>query len=424
VLEGRALFSKVRFKILKQFAPLAMTFVRQSVVDAMGDFVAMGVANKKLESRHKIDHNKHLAMIEPFNLQENQQSIETAWRQKTLMSAEILGRAAKHLMRPEVIHDRSRLDLMWCESALGVRGPTNTAGRFEFVKVSKIDTVNSGIERMIEVLQTRPPPLQLSQLRFRHNLSTSKSGLWIDTSNEQIKALIDEGDWLRFFLGLGWTIEAGQKHKEFVLCDDGRLSFEPAKTQCWLASYDHNNNEIPIESLVSLFSQPGPEANRALLAAGFDLLSDQLIPETWGFAEWGAGSGNLTAAFASHFKGQSIASELEAAAAECLKSNCERFFTHVRSDCKAAEVGFTNPLETKVDLWILDPPRPGFGRLLTHLDSLTKKPAAILIYHCHNKGLITDSLLLKNMRYKLVDWISVDIFPATPHHEVVSLWIL
>jgi len=340
------------------------------------------------------------------------------------MSCEILAKPAHRYMRPEILGDRTRVDLMWNSKTLGIRGPSREDGTFSFWAIQRPDTVSPLINEMMQEFTATPPPLQLAQIRFREGISRNGEkikGLWIDTANESIRDLLNEEVWLRSFLDQGWIIEIGQKKKE-VVCSAGEEGVELQKCtgRVWLPSYDLNNKEIPIDSYISLFSQPGPETNRALIAAGFDLLDTAGIKKLrW--AEWGAGYGNLTAAFLSRLGPNGSASELEPPAAELLSKNIQTLAPGFHCEQRISEKG-PSDFERKVDLWLIDPPRPGFGALLENLKKLEEPPQYVLAYHCHAKGLINDSKILKESNYRLLNWSSVDAFPATAHHEVISLW--
>lgn len=358
-------------------------------------------------------------MLESFHLQRSEVLINACWQEKTALTRSKLGIAPTRLMRPEVIGDRTRLDLLWNGKELGVYTP----GR-SFLRIDFPDTVSSGIARMMQEFADSKCPLDKAGIRFRSGTG-DLSGLWVDTSNENIKRLLDKGSWLESLLEKNWVIEIGQKRKEVVASTGGErsVSLAPAQARPWLPSFDINNEELPLESLVALFSQPGPEVNRALIAAGFELLEDRGVgPLPW--AEWGAGYGNLTAAYTTRLGGKGWASEFDPTAAELLAVNGKRFFPSLKIERAAANDRdlATESAATAADLWLIDPPRSGFSELLWTLKELPRTPRWVLAYHCHHEGLSKDSEALKECAYSLRAWSSVDAFPATPHHEVISLW--
>ncbi len=355
-------------------------------------------------------------MLASFYLAEHSGEVDALWREKNLLTSEILRQASLRQMRPECIGDRSRLDLMWNGSALGIRGRSQGDESFDFHPVHDPDSANPIIAKMMLRFEQLKPDIPLAQIRFRCGNGGIK-GIWIDTSNEQIKTLLEEQNFLKTLMADGWIVEIGQKHKN-VVERENRLALESAPALSWLSSYNSNNSEIAVKSCISLFSQPGPEVNRALIAAGFDLLDEANIKNiSW--CEWGAGYGNLTAAYASRLGPQAWASEIDPAAAGFLKMNAGEYFPQVSTAQAAAQ----DPKQT-FDLWLADPPRPGFPKLFESLQKISQKPKWVMVYHCHNAGLISDSRLLREAGFDLFHWSSVDAFPATPHHEVISLWKL
>jgi tRNA/tmRNA/rRNA uracil-C5-methylase (TrmA/RlmC/RlmD family) len=357
-------------------------------------------------------------MIEAFHLKENRALIDAKWREKRLLTSEILGCEPNRALQPDLTAGRLRLDLMWKEGLIGIRDEHDG-----FTEIREPDSAHPRIRGMMNLLLQDPLPVTRAGLRFRYSTQEDLCGLWIDCSNEEIKQLKDEKAWLsRTLTKKHWVVEAGQKGKEFSLDAAGDVLFQEARSHVWLASFDANNDEIPLRSKIHLFSQPGPEVNRAMIACGFELLDLlKTPPRSW--AEFGAGYGNLTAAFASLLPEARIwTSEIHPLAVECLTENAKHFFPDAELHLTAAKL---EAVESASDLWILDPPRPGFPELFDALALRPElKPRSVLIYHCHSKGLLGDSARLKSLGYALQGWSSVDAFPGTPYHEVISLWNL
>lgn len=368
-------------------------------------------------------------MLASFYLRKNEAEKTRQWNLKRERSEKLLGAAFQRALAPDALGDRTRVDVMWREGAMGLRGPSGPEGAYDFVSLfadgETPDAPSPGALAAMQTLVQDPLPLSLAQLRFREGIHGA-IGLWIDTANLEIKALLDEGAWLERRIKAGWTVELGQKRKEVVAKDGthssgGGWTLEAAQPHPWLASYTADNQTIPLLSTVASFSQPGPEVNRALLALGFDLLNEADIGDLpW--REWGAGYGNLTAAYASRLGPQGEASELEDHAVELLHLNARTYFPSISVKREAAE---RSSLEnSQAELWLIDPPRPGFGALLRMLEGSARKPRWVLAYHCHENGLTADSTILRGLGYKLRGASGVDAFPTTPHLEVISLWQL
>jgi tRNA/tmRNA/rRNA uracil-C5-methylase (TrmA/RlmC/RlmD family) len=322
-----------------------------------------------------------------------------------------------------LIRDRTRMDLRWFKGQLGIQGAKKDSNfESEFFELKDPDTAHPGIIEMMTFFRNDPVPESLAQVRFRFHPESGNSGIWLDTSNETIKLLLDDEAWIRRILKHGWVLEMGQKGKAVTINTDGELEFKDSKPLVWLDSYSFENEPIPLLSKISHFSQPGPEANRNLIAAAYDLL-DSFEVKTKSFAEFGAGYGNLTAALASAMKESSWASELDRDMSQSLEWNQKMFFSNVtvtqsKADSQVQQLN-------QFDLCLIDPPRPGFSEFFAGLKKLTEGlPKYFLCCHCHTRGLLGDSQSLKSLSYKLLGWSSVDIFPATQHHEVLSLWEL
>ena len=74
----------------------------------------------------------------------------------------------------------------------------------------------------------------------------------------------------------------------------------------------------------------------------------------------------------------------------------------------------------KPDILILDPPRAGVGEKT--ITKLVKYNTENIIYvSCNPKTLMTDLIKFGEFGYRLVRCSVVDMFPVTPHLEVVCL---
>ena len=78
--------------------------------------------------------------------------------------------------------------------------------------------------------------------------------------------------------------------------------------------------------------------------------------------------------------------------------------------------------DVKPDIIILDPPRPGVGEKT--ITKLLKYNVSNIIYvSCNPKTLAQDLAIFHNNGYRLVKSCPVDMFPQTPHVEVVNLLV-
>ncbi len=75
------------------------------------------------------------------------------------------------------------------------------------------------------------------------------------------------------------------------------------------------------------------------------------------------------------------------------------------------------------DVVILDPPRKGCEEALLKTVANDFAPERIVYVSCDVATLARDTAILENLGYKLQEYTPVDLFPRTPHCEVVSKFI-
>jgi tRNA/tmRNA/rRNA uracil-C5-methylase (TrmA/RlmC/RlmD family) len=335
--------------------------------------------------------------------------IQDIWNQKRAIVREILGEETLlREMEPILTHDRSRLDLMFYQKKIGMRGPKKSADPWDFDFSEELPewSLNRDLIEAIRELRENPPPIEGAQLRFRVSPQKVK-GLWFDTSKELLTKLIeDHSAYLDQLKKNSWIVELG--HKD-----------EQAPLHSWIPTYSKDNEEINLEFSISSFSQPGPEANRALIAMGMELMDGVSGINNW--TELGSGYGNLSIAFSTLLGAPRALVETEAKAVRALKLNFDQHLKFLKSDSvnivNASAESFQSDI-ANCEFLLADPPRSGFSEFFKK-DTL--KAQRILLYSCDLKGLIKDAEILKQ-NYKLVKWSVADVFPATPYVEVASLW--
>lgn len=339
------------------------------------------------------------------------------WReQKYAEREQVLGKAALRQHAPDLIHARTRLDMMWNGECLGLRMRSESGMKFE--PLESFDNASLKIIDLTKWFAQTCPARCLISLRFREGFE-GLQGIWLDAARVDLEAIkTTQAEWVREATSAGIHIEVGQRGEEWVWdSNDARLKSTKAVLRPWLPSYPPGMAPLPLVATIASFTQPGPLANQTLIGAGHELLDQHAIANLASWGEWGAGNGNLSAAFAPRLGAQNgWISEPDPRSFAALAHNHAAFFAEaeiVRTAAMAAPKPF--------DLWLLDPPRSGFASLIAKLDEDTR-PRAILIYHCALEGLVADQAALQEKGYKLRDWIFCDIFPGSAHAEAVSLW--
>ena len=358
-------------------------------------------------------------MFDSYQLKKHKAEL-AEFRLRSYAEAEgLMGQPAWRRLEPDLRHARTRLDLMWDGSELGLKVHQN--GGIEFEPIHDFDNADPAILAMSQDLRRTCPHKGIMNLRFRVGPGGLR-GLWIDaprTGLEELKST--HRSWIRSLLDQGIVLEAGQRGEEWVLSENGddfAIKSTRPKLRVWLPSYTREGEPIPILSTLVAFSQPGPLANQTILRAGhelLDLVSEWPAGFRWG--EWGAGSGNLSASFASRLGAENAwISEPDPRAFAALKHNHGAHFAGARLERSAAIRAPEN-----FYLWILDPPRSGFSDLIRSLQP-EQRPQHILIYHCAAAGLASDRSALLERGYALREWVYCDVFPGSAHCEAISLW--
>lgn len=327
------------------------------------------------------------------------------WSHKRALCREILGEAT--LLReatPDLSEDRTRFDLMLYRGRLGVRGPKKSEDDwdFDFSENFEVHSLNTKLRTAIEEFQENialiTPFFESAQIRFRYD-GKGAYGIWIDSKRELLEKFSK-------------SEECCSLHKDFYIELGQNFSFLPPRPHCWLPSFSSQNEELEVQSYISSFSQPGPEANRALVACGQELLEDLKI-ETW--VEVGAGYGNLTAAYSTLLGSPTWILERESKEARLFELN-RVFFPKAKFYTQGVE---TFSQQQQVDLLLADPPRSGFSEFFKK-DCVQAKH--VLLYNCDLRGLIKDAEALRE-HYSLRKWSLADVFSGTPYAEAISLWV-
>jgi 23S rRNA (uracil1939-C5)-methyltransferase len=130
-----------------------------------------------------------------------------------------------------------------------------------------------------------------------------------------------------------------------------------------------------------------------------------------------AGVGLFSLEMARRF-GQVTAVEAGAPAAGDLAFNAERAgLSHLRAERNTAEAHLES-LARAPDFVLLDPPRAGLGKAVTHR-LIALRPRAVAIVSCDPATLARDLAALVGSGYRMENMTLVDLFPQTYHVETV-----
>jgi 23S rRNA (uracil1939-C5)-methyltransferase len=270
------------------------------------------------------------------------------------------------------------------------------------------------------------PPVKVASIRLRVSPSGAR-GIWLDLANVEVKALLDEKDWLTRAATRG-VVEIGQRRKRVVTKPDGRLGLGASAVEPWWQTW-HGGSPLAVWTAVGSFTQPSHTAN-AKLVEQFEAAVEArgvALGDAW--VELGAGSGNLTLPLAA-LGAEVTALELDEIALTGLARSAAAAgvaarVTTLRRSFVSASAELLTLLAGAKGL-VVDPPRSGLGDFLDVLAEVpaAARPPSLVYVSCHGDTFATDAARLKALGYRLTALTGVDQFPQTPHAEWLGTFAL
>ncbi len=130
------------------------------------------------------------------------------------------------------------------------------------------------------------------------------------------------------------------------------------------------------------------------------------------------GSGFFSIALANHFE-ETLGIEIEADAIEDAKINAKN--NNLNIEYRASKAEESAWQEYKPDVVILDPPRAGLHKN-TLKEVIEHKPKTVLYVSCNYKNFAREMVELQE-HYTVSNMRAIDMFPHTPHVELMSLLV-
>ncbi|MEK7358320.1 MAG: RNA methyltransferase, partial [Bdellovibrionota bacterium] len=269
-------------------------------------------------------------------------------------------------------------------------------------------------------------PISRGSIRLRV-APDGRRGVWLDFANEDIKALLDARDLLSS-LAEAAIVEIGQRRKRLVE-RDGLLKLGDPVLEPWFETYLGPNSEadarpVPLYCTVGSFTQPGFEANRALVGHVMEIVRSRPVRRA---AEFGSGIGNFTLPLADvcdHVD----AYEVDTLALEGLARSLEE--RELTEKVRVHSGNFQGAKATAIDLsgldlLLVDPPRSGLMQFLDPLEmtQAQSRPARFVYVSCFAESFSVDSLRLEGLGYALERISVVDQFPQSRHFEIVASFV-
>jgi 23S rRNA (uracil1939-C5)-methyltransferase len=307
---------------------------------------------------------------------------------------------------------RDRLDFQIQHGRLGLWNKDRT----EILDLPHCLQLSPALESWLQEFREVQLPIARGSFRLRINARGDK-GLWLDLSNQDVKALFEERSLLERLARKADVIEIGQRRKHFCFENEvPKLLKDPVFhpwTETWLGE-----TAFPLMSRIGDFSQVGSQANREIIRSLLEIL-----PESHQLVEFGSGTGNLT--FAAASKTRTLkAYEFDQSSALAFEINQQAFEQLPKKHTGQIKLKVGNFQTTAVDLKncdtvLVNPPRSGVGSFLKELPS--SQVQSLVYMSCFPESMVQD------LRANLAGWhckklIFIDQFPQTEHLEVMGLW--
>lgn len=318
---------------------------------------------------------------------------------------------------------RDRVDLAFRRDATGtVLGLWDLDGS-RLVDQPECPQRSPRLDPWVRAFREDLPPLERASVRLRVAPDGTR-GLWLDLANADAKRLLDEGDWLRRQQERA-IVEMGQRRKRIVLRDGvPKLQRQPELhpwLQTWLGAEEQ---PAPLYGPVGGFTQPGLEANRALVRLVRDAI-DRTGAGRW--LEAGCGPGNLTLPLARDAE-RVVAVDTDPLALKGLLRTRDELglAEHVETRKASMESAAIRELLPGVEALLADPPRSGLRGLVDALAEVppARRPRQLVYVSCFDRALARDAARLAELGYGLDAIAGLDQFPQSPHVEWVARFAL
>lgn len=290
----------------------------------------------------------------------------------------------------------------------------------EIVDMKVCPQMSPELQKLFKKIQEVQFPVELGSLRLRVGPS-AQWGIWLDFSNERIKALLDEKLTLRKLLSFA-HVEIGQKRK-FLVDDGEKLKLEDPMPKAWFQTY-LGVEAKPTNLLCSIadFTQPSMQANKVLIS---EIMAPLRKAGVKNGVEFGSGVGNFTLPFAYEFSFVD-AFELDQRACFNLQDNLT---AHNLSDKVQIHRGnFHKESSMQEFMWaekdfiFIDPPRSGMQGFLKGLENVSAldRPKHLVYVSCFAESFVQDSSVLSKLGYNIESIKILDQFPQSYHMEIIA----
>ncbi len=233
--------------------------------------------------------------------------------------------------------------------------------------------------------------------------------VWSRASKRGALRLSIDGDMGFFRNSTQWMDEAGVLGLE-IAKDDVINRFG----NCEMV-YDQMVGDYDLSFETGTFTQANPRMNDQLIRRVVGAIEPMKAPK---IMEMHAGIGNFSLPLA--VMGASVcAFEINAKSSIQSERNAARVPISIENTC----IRDADAVErmSEFDILLLDPPRSGAREVVREAARPGSGPARIVYVSCDPATLARDIAILKDGGYQLVDLAGFDMFPGTPHVEVLAV---
>lgn len=341
---------------------------------------------------------------------------------------------------------RDRLEFTLEASKLGLFAKTGDASQTRSRQIVDIDVcpqLSPALQEWLTEFRNDLPKVAAPRsVRLRVSPQGLR-GVWLDFANEDIRDLLEEGEWLSRQLAKDVVVEVGQKRKRVATNPDGPRAhrlIDPT-LEAWFetAVLEPATNRLisaPLFSTIGTFTQPGFIATRVLVRTVLEhlgVLNTGANFEGRRLAEFGAGIGCFTLPLLSTgaavdvFESDRLALTALSKSAERMGVDSKRLRIHAGDfilSKRTAEKALANGDDPggnppKYDTVFVDPPRPGLGVFIDAI-SAQAQGADWIYVSCYPESFAKDATALHEKGFKLTKLTVVEQFPFTRHFELVA----
>ena len=299
---------------------------------------------------------------------------------------------------------RDRCDLQYDHGKLGLYQRESST----IVNITKCPKAHSLINKAIDWLTNNPPPIPKASFRIRR-APDNTIGLWIDTSNINVSALLKERTWVTKAQE-NFIVEIGQRHKRLKAKENGwGLNKHPVLFP-WFETPYTQEESTSLYSTIASFTQPSMKSNEVLVQTVREIV---LQSSSTHWLEYGCGTGNFTFMLSQHAK-QIHLIEVNPMSKKGFRRGLQDISTQ-------ADIGF---IETSISTYdfqslLVDPPRSGMDSSI-HALSDHRTCTEVIYVSCNFESMKTDIALLFSFGYILKSITGIDQFPKSDHCEWVA----